>query len=57
MFKEEHLKLRNAVFCLTWAKIGKVPVKIGGHTREEEEEHEFIWLHNKKYTIVVIVQR
>ena len=23
----------------------------------EEEEHEFIWLHNKKYTIVVIVQR
>ena len=33
MFQEEHSKLRNAVFCLTWAKIGKVPVKIGGHTK------------------------
>ena len=33
MFKEERSKLRNAVFGLTWAKIGKVPVKIGGHTK------------------------
>ena len=33
MFKEEHSKLRNAVFCLMWAIIEKVRVKIGGHTK------------------------
>ena len=42
--------------CIIGAKFQRTSRELSQEV-EEEEEHEFIWLHNKKYTIVVIVQR